>query len=225
MVPTTTRSSWSLVKNLAQQYPQNIFYALGLHPYFLSDEVPTLDLQTLSEQLSKKTRQVVAVGECGLDAMISVSQEVQERVFVAQIGLALEHRLPIVLHSRKTHHRILQLLKQHHFDLGGVLHGFTGSEQQARQFIDMGFKIGVGGSITYPRANKTRTAIAALPIDALVLETDAPDMPLNGFQGQPNTPARLPIVLTTLADLRGDDPSMLEQQLWQNSLSLFHLRR
>ncbi len=103
------------------------------------------------------------------------------------------------------------------------MHAFSGSEQQAKQFIDLGFKIGVGGVITYPRANKTRQAIRQLPIEALVLETDAPDMPLCGRQGLANHPKYLIHVLEELALLRDEDQEQLASQLWANSLELFRM--
>ena len=101
------------------------------------------------------------------------------------------------------------------------MHGFSGSYDQAKRFVDLGYKIGVGGTITYERANKTRQAIAKLPLEALVLETDTPDMPVFGFQGQPNRPERIVHTFEALCRLRGENAEVIKETVWQNSLTLF----
>ena len=103
-------------------------------------------------------------------------------------------------------------IKQQKFTNGGVIHGFSGSEQQALEWIRLGFYIGVGGTITYPRAQKTRTTVARLPLEWVVLETDAPDMPLSGYQGQANSPLQLPLVAQALAQLRQQPLEFIIQQ-------------
>jgi len=222
IIPSIGEANWLRVKMLAARYPSSIYYALGFHPYFLDNSV-TSHITHLEQQIAERTSACVAVGECGLDAMVEVDPKIQESVFIAQMMIAEESKLPLIMHSRKTHFRLLQLIKQHRFSQGGVLHAFSGSEQQARQFIDIGFKIGVGGVITYPRANKTRQAISHLPVESLVLETDAPDMPLCGMQGQANHPKYLAKVLDALAELRSADKALLAEQLWENSISLFRI--
>ncbi len=220
LIPSVERSNWPRVKMLAAQYPPNICYALGFHPYFLSSFADA-HVKELEQHLSHRDSACVAIGECGLDGMIDIDSALQEHVFTIQLALAQQAKLPIILHSRKTHNRLLQLIKQYSFSQGGVLHAFSGSEQQAKQFIDLGFKIGVGGVITYPRANKTRQAVAHLPIESLILETDAPDMPLCGQQGEVNHPKYLGKVLDELATLRGGDKAEIAHQLWVNSVSVF----
>lgn len=103
------------------------------------------------------------------------------------------------------------------------MHGFAGSLQQAERFVQLGYKIGVGGTITYPRASKTRDVIAQLPLSALLLETDAPDMPLNGFQGQPNRPERVARVFSTLCELRSEPAEEIANILIDNTNALFAL--
>ncbi len=220
LIPSVGQMNWLRVRKLAAQYPSNVSYALGFHPYFL-DSFSDTQIDELEQLLSQKDPACVAVGECGLDGVVDVDASLQEHVFSAQLDLAEQAHLPVILHSRKTHNRLLQIIKSHRFSQGGVLHAFSGSTQQAKQFIDLGFKIGVGGVITYPRANKTRQAITALPIEALVLETDAPDMPLCGLQGQANHPKYLGKVLDELATLRGADKAEMAEQLWINSVSVF----
>lgn len=222
LVPSIGPQDWQAVAELVQRFPSTIYYALGFHPLYLDASSPT-HLPTLEKALMQAEQACVAVGECGLDGMIDIDAKLQEQVLIAQLTLASQAKLPVILHSRRTHNRLLQLLKQQRFRQGGVLHAFSGSLQEAQQFVDLGFKIGVGGVITYPRANKTRQAIAALAPEHLVLETDAPDMPLNGFQGQANHPAQLPKVLETLAELKGVSAQYLAQILWKSSQTLFGL--
>jgi TatD DNase family protein len=112
-------------------------------------------------------------------------------------------------------------LKRHNLPRTGVVHGFAGSLQQAERFIQLGYKIGVGGTITYPRASKTRDVMARLPLSALLLETDAPDMPLNGFQGQPNRPEQAARVFESLCELRSESPAEIAETLADNSKKLF----
>ncbi|EGQ9834622.1 TatD family deoxyribonuclease [Vibrio cholerae] len=222
VVPSIGPQDWQAVTELAQRFPSTIYYALGFHPLYLDASSPT-HLPALEKALMQAEQACVAVGECGLDGMIDVDVALQEQMLIAQLSMASQAKLPVILHSRRTHNRLLQLLKQQRFQQGGVLHAFSGSVQEAQQFVDLGFKIGVGGVITYPRANKTRQAIAALPVEHIVLETDAPDMPLNGFQGQANHPAQLAKVLETLAELKGVSAQYLAPILWQNSQMLFGL--
>ena len=118
---------------------------------------------------------------------------------------------------------VAMLLKKHALPRTGVIHGFAGSLQQAERFVQLGYKIGVGGTITYPRASKTREVMARLPLSALLLETDAPDMPLNGFQGQPNRPEQAARVFEALCELRPESPAAIEEGIMHNTLALFSL--
>ncbi len=220
VVPAVGPLNWSRVAELSHY--AGVYYALGFHPYFLKQQSET-HFDALAALLEQPTPRCVALGECGLDFAIEVESKLQERLFIRQLELAQAYRLPLIVHCRQSDQRVLQLIKQCRFEQGGVWHGFSGSEQQAKAFIDHGFKIGVGGVITYPRANKTRRAIAALPVESLVLETDAPDMPLCGMQGQPNHPANLPRVLSALAELKQVTPEALIAPLWRSSHQLFRL--
>ncbi|TQV69909.1 TatD family deoxyribonuclease [Exilibacterium tricleocarpae] len=165
----------------------------------------------------------VAVGECGLDRHIETPLALQQIVFEVQVRLACEHRLPLVVHVRGTHQEVLAILRRHRPKRGGVIHGFSGSPELALQYWSLGFCIGVGGTITYARAAKTRRAVAQLPAAALLLETDAPDMPLHGFQGQPNTPLRLPLIARTLAQLRDQPLADIARLTTDNGCRLFDL--
>lgn len=219
LIPAIGPSNWQTLLELSHRYSE-IYFALGFHPYFLDGNSPA-HLRALERLLGEHHARCVAVGECGLDGMVTVDKDLQEQMFIAQIELAKTFQKPLILHSRKTHNRLIQLLKQHKFTDRGVIHGFAGSYQQAMQYVDLGFCIGVGGVITYPRANKTRQAIAKLPLDSLILETDSPDMPLNGYQGENNHPKLLSEVLASLAELKEDSRQTIARKLWENSSSLF----
>ncbi|WP_299075524.1 TatD family hydrolase [uncultured Paraglaciecola sp.] len=202
VIPGTQDSSWQKQIDLCDVYPQ-LRFALGLHPYFLENVKPA-HLTHLSTLLQRHQSKVLALGEIGLDSHIDVDWQLQVQIFEQQLILANEHHLPIILHHRNSHNELIRLLKVHKFIHGGIIHGFSGSLQTAKSYIDLGFKIGVGGTITYARATKTRHVIGQLPLDSLVLETDAPDMPLEGKQGQRNSPEYLPEVLETLLSLRSE---------------------
>ncbi|MDW6093700.1 TatD family hydrolase [Vibrio rhizosphaerae] len=225
LIPSVGISNWGAVQELTTIAPQQLYYALGFHPYFLNTDCPEMScserMAFLEERLAISDENCVAIGECGLDAIVDVSPALQEAILIAQLSIAQHAGLPIILHSRKTQSRLLQLIKRHKFTRGGVLHAFSGSEQQAQAFIQLGFKIGIGGVITYPRAAKTRRTVARLPLESLVLETDAPDMPLCGLQGQANHPKYLPLVLQTLAQLKTCDVTDIAAHLWLNSHQVF----
>jgi len=127
----------------------------------------------------------------------------------------------VILHSRRTHDKLALHLRRYDLPRTGVVHGFAGSLQQAERFVALGYAIGVGGTITYPRASKTRDVMARLPLSALLLETDAPDMPLNGFQGQPNRPEQAARVFSVLCELRPESPDVLAAALMDNSRRIF----
>lgn len=200
VLPGTQASQWQKQIALCHLHPQ-LRFALGLHPYFLNNFEPAHLIQ-LTHQLNQYQNKVLALGEIGLDTYIDVDWALQVQVFEQQLRMAKEHKLPVILHHRNSHNELIRILKKEKFNEGGIVHAFSGSLQQALTYIDLGFKIGVGGGITYSRANKTRKTITQLPLSSLVLETDAPDMPLMGKQGQRNSPEYLPEILESLLLLR-----------------------
>ncbi|EGG4172565.1 metal-dependent hydrolase, partial [Salmonella enterica] len=176
------------------------------------------------QQALAQQQNVVAVGEIGLDLYRDDPQFArQERFLDAQLQLAKRYDLPVILHSRRTHDKLAMHLKRQDLPRTGVVHGFAGSLQQAERFVRLGYKIGVGGTITYPRASKTRDVMARLPLDALLLETDAPDMPLKGFQGQPNRPEQAARVFDALCELRPEPAEVIADTLYRNTITLFRL--
>ncbi|MEZ2585532.1 metal-dependent hydrolase [Kluyvera intermedia] len=220
IIPATEAENFTRVLALAEQFAP-LYAAVGLHPIVVErhdDE----SLAALEAVLAAKPKKLVAIGEIGLDLYRDNPQfEHQAFLLDEQLRLAKRYDLPVILHSRRTHDKLAMHLKRHNLPRTGVVHGFSGSLQQAERFIQLGYKIGVGGTISYPRASKTREVMAALPLEALILETDAPDMPLNGFQGQPNRPERIADVFSNLCSLRSESPEQIAQTLYNNTYALF----
>lgn len=219
VVPSIGSGCWSRLLELHRQYPA-LYYAFGFHPWFLSREDKSC-FRKLEQILSLQPEGLVAVGECGLDKEIDTPFELQLEFLDVQLQLARHYNLPVILHCRKAFNELLQRLKHAQLPRGGIWHAFSGSIQQAEVMIELGFKIGVGGVITYPRAQKTRDAVAKLPVSALVLETDGPTMPLSGYQGQRNEPARVLQVLAELAVLRHCEMAPLSRAIRANTDAIF----
>jgi TatD DNase family protein len=166
----------------------------------------------------------VAIGEIGLDFFIeNFDQSQQEYFFVEQLKLAQEFDLPVLLHVRHAQDIVLKHLRRIKVR-GGIAHAFNGSRQQADEFIKLGFKLGFGGAMTYPRALRIRELAATLPLDSIVLETDAPDIPPDFLErGQPNEPQYLPRIAQTLAALRNMPLEDLAAAATRNALSVLPL--
>lgn len=220
IVPATEATRFDGVLKLAANHGP-LYAALGLHPIVIEKHHDE-SLAKLEALLALKPPKLVAIGEIGLDLYRDNPQfDKQQAVLDAQLRLAKRYDLPVILHSRRTHDKLAMLLKRHDLPCTGVVHGFAGSLQQAERFVQLGYKIGVGGTITYPRASKTREVMARLPLSALLLETDAPDMPLNGYQGQPNRPERAAKVFEALCELRSEAPADIADALAKNTRQLF----
>ena len=224
VLPAVQRSDWAGVQALAAEYGDA--YALGTHPLYVP-QAQSDDLDALDEALSKARHdpRLVAVGEIGLDYFVpelctSEMRERQWQFYLAQLCLAQKHGLPVILHVRRSADMLLKGLRQVKV-VGGIAHAFNGSAQQAQAFIGLGFALGFGGAMTYERATALRTLACSVPEQALVLETDAPDIPPHWLyqtaqaraagvpQGR-NTPAELPRMAQVLADLRGMDVRTLQ---------------
>lgn len=222
IVPAVEASRFARIVSLAAQHPA-LYAALGLHPIAI-DRHEEAHLEQLEHWLRQQPAKLTAIGEIGLDLYMDNPQFArQEFLLDAQLRLAKQYDLPVILHSRRTHDKLALHLRRHDLPRRGVVHGFAGSLQQAQAFIKLGYAIGVGGTLTYERASKTRNTLAQLPLDALLLETDAPDMPLHGFQGEPNRPERARLVWQTLCELRPEPPQAIAEALWRNTCALFSL--
>jgi TatD DNase family protein len=222
LIPAVQQSAWQPLLELHQQHP-NWYLALGIHPWWAEKHAMSA-LDELDTLLGSQHSQIAAVGEIGLDfALAETSFSLQQHLFSAQLQLAKQHNKPVVLHHRKSQPQLLAELKRQQFTEGGILHAFSGSQQQAKAFIDLGFKLGIGGTITYERAEKTRHTVKKLPLSCFVLETDAPAIPLSGYQGQVNTPAQLALVFAAFCQLRSEPPEQIAEALWQNSIAALRL--
>ena len=217
VVPSVARSNFDTVRKLCAQHP-NCSPAYGIHPMYTDDATPG-DLDVLREFLQQ--HKPVAVGEIGLDFFIPHYDQVrQEHFFVEQLKLARDFNLPVLLHIRRAQDTILKHLR-HIKVRGGIAHAFNGSRQQADEFIKLGFKLGFGGAMTHSRATKLRDLAATLPLDSIVLETDAPDIPPDFLErGLPNEPKYLPRIAQTLADLRGMSLEEVARATTENSIAV-----
>jgi len=207
-------------------------YALGYHPLYVEQEpADALPRLAAALQAAAGDARLAAVGEIGLDGFVAgLDPQVQARWCAAQLGLAREAGLPVVLHVRRSADPLLALLRRTRVT-GGIAHAFNGSAQQARAFLDLGFKLGFGGAMTQARALQIRRLAAELPADAWVLETDAPDIPpawlyrsaaereRDGAGHHRNEPAELPRIAQTLAELRGLSLAEVARQSTANALA------
>jgi TatD DNase family protein len=225
LLPTVQASDWDHAKNLANQYGSQIpglVYTLGIHPLFIKQakEVDLLTLKTQIEQALGDPR-FVGVGEIGLDYFVEgLDPQRQEYFFHAQLDLAEQFHLPVILHVRRSQDAILKALRKRKVP-GGIAHAFNGSQQQAEQFIGLGFKLGFGGAATYERALQIRRLLIDIPLSAIVTETDAPDIPpawLKQEGGLFNEPALLPRIALQLADIRGMGHQEFSAAVWQNAM-------
>lgn len=222
IVPAVTADRFALVLKLAHDHAP-VFAALGLHPLYIAQHHDE-QLEQLAGFLARQPAKLVAVGEIGLDLYMENPRfDRQQGLLKQQLALAKRHDLPVILHSRRSHDPLAAILRRADVPRRGVVHGFAGSLAQAQAFIRLGYYIGVGGTISYERAQKTRSVMAQLPLASLLLETDAPDMPLAGYQGQANRPERAAEVFQVLCQLRPEPPDEIAHHLQQNTLSLFGL--
>ncbi len=198
-----------------------LYPAYGLHPLFLSEHKRE-DLDELEKWIERE--RPVAVGECGLDFYVPDLDETMQRAYLdKQLQLAREYDLPVILHARRAFDDVAAAIRRTG-NRRGVVHSFSGSPEQAQQFWKLGFHIGIGGPVTYERAHRLRNIVKTMPIEFLLLETDSPDQPLCGHQGQRNEPARLVDVCETVAELRGVNAEEIADATTRNCEQLFGLR-
>ena len=227
VIPAVERGNWAAVRELAHAGGDS--YALGIHPLY-TPQAADDDLDLLAQELAARRAdaRLLAVGEIGLDFFVpGLDAERQLQIYRAQIALARRFDLPVILHVRQSSDKLLQQLRATPVR-GGIAHAFNGSAQQAQMFIELGFKLGFGGAATYERAHKLRRLAAELPLSALVLETDAPDIPPHWVYttaeqraaGRPqgrNSPAELPRIAAVVAELRGISCEALAQATTANA--------
>ncbi len=219
VVPAVTAASWPGLREVCRIQP-GLHPAYGLHPMFLAEHAPE-HLPLLREWIERE--RPCAIGECGLDFFVAgLDPERQRHFFDGQLELARDYRLPLIVHARRAVEEVIAAIRRVG-GLRGVVHSFSGSPEQARQLWQLGFLIGLGGPLTYPRANRLRRLAAEMPLEYLLLETDAPDQPDADIRGQRNEPARLPVVLRTVAALRGQPEADIARATTANARRLFGL--
>jgi TatD DNase family protein len=214
--------NWQRVWDLAQEH-DGLYAALGLHPVYLEQHQPEhlQELRTWLQRLSGEHK-LCAIGEFGLDYYLpELDRERQQALFEAQLQLAVEFELPVLLHVRRSHAQVIATLKRFKLKRAGIIHAFAGSYEEAREYIKLGFKLGLGGAATWPQALRLRKVLAQLPLDALVLETDSPDMAPAMYPEQRNSPEHLPEICAALAEIVGVDAQELARVSSENARALF----
>jgi len=249
IIPAISPDNFDNVLTLAKCYhnkPIQLYACLGIHPWFL-DGLNNAHLEQLAAKVILEKSNIIAIGETGIDgANIKRSDEPekeltkQQHFFDFQLNLAKRNDLPVIIHHRQSHQYIVPMLKQYKLVRSGVIHGFSGSYQQAKDYLDLGFKLGIGSTITYSRAKKTINTVKRLPLGSLVLETDAPSMPLSPEvedtevknkefmtkvvirQEVPaNSPVNLIKIFDVLTTIRTESPEAIAKKLEHNIEQVF----
>jgi len=219
VVPSVGFHQWEAQQSMITDDPNTdanqIHHAFGVHPWFCD-----LHTEEHLEQLDSLLDAAIAVGECGLDMMPNKpSLKTQERWFEAQLKLAMKHDLPLIIHSVRAADKIAVCLKKHP-NTRGVIHGFSGSLQQAQNFIKLGFLIGIGTRLIHSNPNKIEELVSQLPLSSLLLETDAPDGLGKHVR---NEPRELILVANVVANLRQQQPEEILDICSQNAQELFQI--
>lgn len=219
VIPAIRAADWPALRRLCAHTP-GLYPAYGLHPVYLADHRDE-DHALLREFIA--TGDAVAVGECGLDYFLeSLDVETQRRHFRTQLELAREFSLPLIVHARRAVEEVIHLVREVG-GLRGVVHSYGGSEEQAAKLWKLGFCLGVGGPLSYSRALRLRRVVAQMPLQQLLLESDAPDQPLAAQRGQRNEPASVARVLELVAELRPESREEIAAATRDNARRLFNL--
>jgi TatD DNase family protein len=216
------QANWQRVWDLALA-EEGLYAAFGLHPVYLDEHQPA-HLNELRDWLTRCAGhpKLCAVGEFGLDYFLQqLDREQQQQLFEAQLTLAVEFELPALLHVRRAHAATIATLKRLKPSRGGIIHAFAGSYEEAREYLKLGFKLGLGGAPTWPQALRLRKVVTQLPLEAIVLETDSPDMAPVMHPNQRNSPQHLPAICAALAQLRGISAEQLASASSRNAAELF----
>lgn len=223
VIPAVERGNFEAVAGLAHSAP-NLSYALGIHPICVpqAKDEDLLALRAAVESAMADPR-FVAIGEIGLDFFIPLlcepaMRDKQERFFKEQLRIARDFGLPVLTHVRRSQDQVLKYLRQV-TPPGGIAHAFNGSLQQANTFIKLGMHLGFGGAMTFTRALQIRRLASTLPLDRIVLETDAPDISPAWVHPARNSPEQLPAIGAALAGLRGIDETDVRTAAWRSSIA------
>lgn len=219
LIPAIEAARWQGLWELCAG-DEHLYPAIGLHPVLLAHHEDA-HLDALADFVARQ--RPLAIGEIGLDYYVrELDRDRQHHLLEAQLALAAEHELPVLLHVRKAHDPMLQTLRRHPL-VGGICHAYNGSLQQAARYIDMGFALGFGGMLTYDNARHLHELARQLPLESLVLETDAPDMSGAAHRHQRNSPEYLPEAAAKLAELRGSDIERIAEITTANALRVLGL--
>ncbi len=227
LLPAVRAADCQQVRAMANQYGSQLpglVYTLGIHPLY-TNQAQKSDVQVIEQQISQSLLdpRFVGIGEIGLDYFVEdLDLRCQDYFFNAQLDLAEQFQLPVILHVRRSQDAILKALRRRKIP-GGIAHAFNGSMQQAEQFIGLGFKLGFGGAATYERALQIRRLLKELPLDSIVTETDAPDIPPAWLRAEGiafNEPAFLPRIAQELATIRGIDKAVFADAVWRNAMQV-----
>ena len=227
IVPAIALAGFAKLRDLCMANP-TLHPAYGLHPMYLAEHLPS-HVDALRKWI--ESERPVAVGECGLDFFVEgLDPDTQRMYFLRQLELAREFDLPVIVHARRAVEEVIATIRRIGGPgsglgqaLRGVVHSYSGSAEQARQLWKLGFCLGIGGPLTYERARRLREIVARMPIEFLLLETDAPDQPLSGHHGERNEPAQLPEVLAVVAALREENVDAIARATTLNARRLFGL--
>ena len=201
VLAAVTRQHWSRLWQTVNTH-QGCYGTLGLHPYFLAEHQPEdlHELRTLLQRYRGHSK-LCAIGEIGLDFHLPELEPTEQQFyFVEQLKLAQEFKLPVIIHARKAHAQVIKTLKEFPVPRGGIIHAFNGSYEQAQEYQELGFLVGIGGAYSWPNARKLRTLLPRIPLQQLALETDSPDMPPSFSATSRNSPEYLPKMCHLLAN-------------------------
>ena len=214
VVPSISALNWKIITDICAEY-ECLYPAIGLHPQFVNEHEKD-DIDKLDQYLDHHP--CVAVGEVGLDYYEEdADRDRQQWFFQHQLEVAMKHDMPLIMHVRKAHPDVIACLKKTAFKRGGTVHAFNGSIEIGEEYIKLGFKLGFGGMLTNPNASKLQKLAAQLPLSAIVLESDAPDLSSINHKGERNSPEYLPEVLQKLADIRPETIETIAQQTTVNT--------
>ncbi|WP_077755799.1 TatD family hydrolase [Shewanella psychrophila] len=223
IIPGVSPEHWTKQLDVAKQYACP--YGLGIHPWFCEDN-PERALVQLTDKLNSAIEDpyLVAIGECGLDKIRKDNWDGQIIALEAQLTMAQQLNLPVILHVVKAHNDMLSILKRYSLPRGGVIHGFYGSSEIASEYIKLGFKLGIGGLILKTNARKLKTCVAKLPLDSFLIETDSPAMTPQNAADPRNTPLILQSIITEIANLQKKSSVLISEHAFRNSVQLFDLK-
>lgn len=219
VIPGTEKIYWDRINNLCKKIPQ-LHACYGLHPYWINDHIKQ-DIEKLKNYIDNN--HPVALGECGLDFRPQqADKKTQLYFFEAQLSIAENNQLPVVVHSVNATEIVIQTIKKFK-NINGMIHSYSGSAEQAKQLIDLNFYISISGNVTYDNANKIKKIARETPLTSLLIETDSPDQPDQKNSGKRNEPAYLINTLDTISMLRDESQDNIAQQTTANAKSLFNI--